>query len=85
MYRFAGHDPQAFAFAEGLSAEQASGAGRSAIGYFHARCHDALRSQVANLSLDARSTLLCLGAAFQAVLPEPERDIHKRESQSREP
>jgi hypothetical protein len=62
-----------------LSAEQASRAGRSAIGYFHATRHNGLRSEVANLSLVARTSLPSRAIAFRAKLPEPERDIHREQ------
>jgi hypothetical protein len=59
MHCLAGHDPQTFAFAQGLPAEQASRAGRPAVGHIHP-AQSALCSKIANLTPDARIASLIL-------------------------
>ncbi len=77
MHRLAGHDPKAFALCEGLLTEEATCAGRSAIGYFDT-CHEALCPQVANLPPRSRVSSPGLRIARQIKFPEPARDIHGR-------
>jgi hypothetical protein len=75
MHRLAGHDPQTFAFAQGLPAEQTARAGWSAIRYFHA-AKGALCSEIANLTTGTRIFSPLPRIARQAKLAEPERDMH---------
>jgi hypothetical protein len=63
VHRFARYDPEAFAFAQRLPAQQTSRASRSAISYLHAACHNALRSKVANLAPGTRIVSRCRVAA----------------------
>ena len=75
MHRLAGHDPKAFALCEGSLTEQATCAGRSAIGYFDT-CHEALCPQVANLPPRGRVSSPSPKIARRIRFPEPARDIH---------
>jgi hypothetical protein len=60
---------------QGLAAEQAARAGRSAIRHLHA-CHDGLRSRVLNLPPRTRIPSRNPRIAGQPKLPKPERDMH---------
>jgi hypothetical protein len=73
VYSLARHDPQAFAVAQGLPAEQTSAAGCSVIGYFHAMRNHGLRSQVVNLEHAQGVTTRLYAIGFQADF----RGIHK--------
>lgn len=58
MHRLARHNPQAFAFAQPASSEQASRAGRPAVSYFYAS-QSAVCPKIAHLTPDTRIASLC--------------------------